>query len=69
MDYKRNTRVSTLIMTTVLTVFTVLKLCRIVDWPWFWVLSPLWISGILAILSLVLIGIVMVVNRLRIYMG
>lgn len=25
-------------------VFVVLKLCGVIDWSWFWVLSPLWIS-------------------------
>lgn len=27
--------------------FVVLKLCGVIDWSWVWVLSPLWISGIL----------------------
>ena len=25
-------------------VFVVLKLCGVINWSWFWVLSPLWIS-------------------------
>ena len=25
-------------------VFVVLKLCGVIDWSWWWVLSPLWIS-------------------------
>lgn len=28
-------------------VFIVLKLCGVIDWPWLWVLSPLWISAAL----------------------
>jgi hypothetical protein len=24
--------------------FIVLKLCNVIDWSWWWVLSPLWIS-------------------------
>lgn len=28
-------------------VFIVLKLCGIIAWSWWWVLSPLWISTIL----------------------
>ena len=24
--------------------FIVLKLCRVIDWSWLWVLSPLWIG-------------------------
>lgn len=27
-------------------VFIVLKLCGIITWSWWWVLSPLWISAI-----------------------
>lgn len=26
--------------------FIVLKLCGVIEWPWWWVLSPLWISAI-----------------------
>jgi hypothetical protein len=28
----------------------VLKLTRVIDWSWWWVLSPIWISGILLVL-------------------
>ena len=32
-------------LTGVLTViFIVLKLCRLIDWSWIWVLSPFWID-------------------------
>ena len=24
--------------------FIVLKLCKVIDWSWLWVLSPIWIS-------------------------
>ena len=27
--------------------FIVLKLARIIDWSWWWVLAPLWISALL----------------------
>ena len=33
-----------------LIVFVVLKLCHVIDWSWWWVLSPLWISCILVFL-------------------
>jgi hypothetical protein len=35
-------------------VFTpiVLKLTGVITWSWWWVLSPLWISGILGVLAL-----------------
>lgn len=27
-----------------LVVFIILKLCKVINWSWLWVLSPLWIS-------------------------
>ncbi len=30
--------------------FVVLKLCKVINWSWWWVLSPIWISIILIIL-------------------
>lgn len=35
-------------------VFLVLKLTKVVDWSWWWVTSPLWISGILFLLFFIL---------------
>lgn len=35
-------------------VFIILKLCKVISWSWWWVLSPLWIS---LIISVVIIGI------------
>lgn len=32
-----------------LVVFVVLKLCGLINWPWWWVLSPIWISVIISI--------------------
>lgn len=32
-----------------LVVFIILKLCNVIDWSWWWVLSPLWIVVILAV--------------------
>lgn len=43
-------------------VFVVLKLCGLIDWSWWWVLSPLWISLILG--ALVFFGPI-VVYRIR----
>ena len=30
-------------------VFIVLKLCKVINWSWVWVLSPIWISMIITI--------------------
>lgn len=42
--------------------FIVLKLCKVIDWSWWWVLSPIWISTALTIL-VVLIGIIVIYVR------
>jgi len=49
--------------------FIVLKLTHYIDWPWIWVLSPLWI-GVLLILSFIFVvfivlGIVSVFEKKR----
>ena len=35
--------------------FIVLKLCKVIDWSWLWVLSPTWIPIILVIIIFVVI--------------
>lgn len=42
--------------------FVVLKLCKVIDWSWWWVLSPIWISTALTLL-VVLIGIIVIYVR------
>ena len=39
-------------------VFIVLKLLGVIQWSWIWVLSPLWISAVIAVavFSVILIG-------------
>lgn len=36
--------------------FVVLKLCEVIDWSWWWVLSPLWIP--LALTGVILLVII-----------
>jgi hypothetical protein len=36
-------------------VFITLKLTHVIAWPWLWVLAPLWISLLLAVIFFVLI--------------
>ena len=54
---KRNYNISCEInISTVLTlIFVVLKLCKVIEWNWLWVLSPLWISTILYLLLYLII--------------
>lgn len=35
-------------------VFIVLKLCGVITWSWWWVLSPLWISVILGFVLIII---------------
>lgn len=35
--------------------FIVLKLTNVIDWSWWWVLSPLWISVALVVLIFIII--------------
>ena len=38
--------------------FVVLKLCGVIGWSWWWVLSPIWITTTIALIVLAIIGIV-----------
>jgi fatty acid desaturase len=38
-------------------VFVVLKLCGVVSWSWWWVLSPLWIWGIVLVIGITVMSI------------
>lgn len=35
--------------------FIVLKLCGVIEWSWWWVLTPTWISGIVFLILLAMI--------------
>ena len=35
-------------------VFVVLKLCKVIDWSWLWVLSPIWISAAFILIIVVI---------------
>ena len=41
-----------------LLVFIILKLCKVITWSWWWVLSPFWIPLILVIIYLIIIVII-----------
>jgi hypothetical protein len=41
--------------------FIVLKLCKVINWSWLWVLAPMWISiafSLFLILIMLIIGII-----------
>lgn len=41
-----------------LTAFVVLKLCKVIDWSWWWVLSPTWIplAIVVAVMAIVVVA-------------
>ena len=45
--------------TILLIIFIILKLTKVIDWSWLWVLSPLWISASLGVLFLLFIGFIL----------
>lgn len=45
-------------------VFITLKLTGVITWPWLWVLSPLWISFLLAlVVFLVVLSVIVIADR------
>jgi hypothetical protein len=45
--------------------FIVLKLCEVINWSWWWVLSPLWIPLAIIIVVFICVLIFMVVRGMR----
>lgn len=50
-ESKSYTRSSTTGLLTV--AFVVLKLCKVIDWSWWWVLSPIWIVVGIVLIALI----------------
>lgn len=51
-----------LILAILLTVaFVVLKLCKVISWSWWWVVSPLWIDFALSIVIVIVIAIISII--------
>lgn len=47
-------------------IFIVLKLLKVIDWSWLWVLAPLWISvgfAILIVIIVFVIGLFLIVRK------
>lgn len=52
---------SGLSLCTLLTVaFVVLRLCKVIDWSWWWVLSPLWMPWAIAFVVMGIVGTIVV---------
>jgi len=46
-------------------VFVILKLCGIINWSWWWVLSPLWIGFAFLVVCIVVIAIIRHITKRR----
>lgn len=47
-------------------VYSVLKLCKVIDWSWIWVVSPIWISIALWLVSVVCIVVGIIAMKVRV---
>ena len=45
------------------TAFVVLKLCGVIDWSWWWVVSPVWITAIIAFVIIGIVGIIYLIAK------
>lgn len=43
--------------------FIGLKLCHVINWPWIWVLSPLWISFLTLIILVIIASIIVAITK------
>lgn len=43
--------------------FIVLKLTGVIDWSWLWVLSPIWITALIAVAILLIVVLVAIIRR------
>ena len=55
MTEKQNNRGTDITLSLLLVAFVVLKLCGVIDWPWIWVLAPVWIPLAIAAVALTVI--------------
>lgn len=46
--------------------FIALKLCKVIDWSWWWVLAPVWISiGIVLVIVVVAVLVTVIPGRIK----
>ncbi len=63
MDNKRKKRSKGIgLVSTLVTLFIILKLTKIISWSWLWVFSPIWITMIIAI---VVFGSILVTGKIK----
>ena len=65
MERKTETRVSFGFAEALAVLFIALKLTGVIDWPWLWVLSPIWISLCIVIVIGIIIFVIGEVAKRR----
>lgn len=45
--------------------FIVLKLCGVINWSWWWVLSPSWLTFVIALIIFIVIFAYYVIKKLK----
>ena len=63
LEKSRKSYMNSIFVELITVAFVVLRLLNIIDWSWWWVLSPLWIPCGLAILALIIIWVVSLTKR------
>ena len=63
MDRSSSTSIS--ILDVLQIVFIVLKLCKVINWSWWWVLSPIWITALIVIVFTVVKAIILKEKRTK----
>ena len=65
MEKKVNVNKSTSFVSLLTLAFIVLKLCNVITWSWFWVLSPMIFSvGLVVIFIIVILILTLIINRI-----
>ena len=58
MEKKTETRTGLGFAEALALLFIGLKLCGVIDWPWLWVLSPIWIQLTVLVIAVVIIVVI-----------
>ena len=69
MENKNNSNGGDIFSSLLLVAFIVLKLTGVIDWSWWWVLSPLWIPLCLLIVGFAIWFIIMTIKGHHISFG
>lgn len=56
-ENNNNNSISIGLPTILFLIFLVLKLCNVIDWSWWWVTAPLWITAAFVI-AILLVGLI-----------